>query len=347
MSTAPIMDAAASYYREQLAGSWVPRYLTDRGLAVARRYRWATGTAPGEWTALVDHLRILGWAEPAIVDAGLATLTKRGRLIDRFRDRVMLPIRTPDGDIIGFIGRTTNPDAPRWLNSPASTSYDKSAVLYGIYEARASLRNGATVALVEGPFDAIAVTEAGRGSVVGIATCGTALTPAHAELVAAHAVGPVVVAFDTDKAGRAATSRSWEVLHNAGITATNVALADGDAADTLHNQGPAALVAALTDAGQPLIQAALAAAIEPWEGYFHEPECRVAAMRATLPILAKLDTENAAEHTLLVAAALGINPAALTDSDAWLGMLATALNARSTTPTRTQPPTKPASVRLV
>lgn len=340
MSTAPIVAAASSYFRDQLRTSWVPDYLNGRGLNAATRYRWGTGSAPAEWTALVDHLRLDGWADTAIVDAGLATVNTRGTLIDRFRGRVMLPIRHPDGDTVGFIGRSTDPDAPRWLNSPASEVYDKTSTLYGIAEARASLRNGATVAIVEGPFDAIAVTESGRGSVVGIATCGTALTTAHAALIATHARGPVVVAFDADTPGRAATSRSWPLLHEAGITATNVALVDGDAADTVANKGPAALIDALTAHGQPLIQAALAAAIEPWEGYFHEPECRVAAMRATLPILATQDTATAATQTLHVARALGITPEALTDSDAWLGMLATELNTQQPR-ALTSPPPRP------
>ena len=318
-------------------GAWLPRQAWS-----ARRDSLSVGewSCPAAWDALVGQLRANGYDDPAILDAGLATRSTHGNLIDRFRDRVMCPLRTPIGDVVGFTGRSVDPGSPKWLNSPTSEHYDKSRYLYGIWEAAAALRNGATVAIVEGPFDAIAVTEAGRGSVVGIATCGTALTPAHADLIAQHAVGPVVVAFDTDTAGQTATSRAWEILHAAGISATTAVLSADDAADTLHTHGPDTLVNDLTSAATPLVSAALARAVEPWLGYFHEPECRVAAMRATLPILAALDTTDAATHTLLVARELGISADALTDSDVWLGMLADALNKRGATsdPIRPLPP---------
>ena len=119
--------------------------------------------------------------------AGLARRSRRGTLIDTFRDRAMLPIRSTDGTIIAFIGRAADhaaPGTPKYLNSPATSVYHKGEILFGLWEARDALASGVRPVIVEGPLDAIAVTTAGHGKYVGVAPCGTALTAHHTAALA-------------------------------------------------------------------------------------------------------------------------------------------------------------------
>lgn len=151
--------------------------------------------------------------------------------------------------------------------------------------------------IVEGVLDAIAITEAGKGAMVGVASCGTALTRAHVECIDPVACGPVAVAYDPDQAGRKATARSWKTLHAAGIDAIQADLPGGaDPALTIQLHGPAVLTEAITARARPLVQAALQAAIEPWVDQLDEVEARVAAMRSTIGILAQLEPIVAADQ---------------------------------------------------
>src|SRR6185437_12666799 len=119
--------------------------------------------APARWTALASHLRSAGHDNATIEAAGLARRSSRGTLIDYFRDRVMLAIRDEHGKVTGFIGRA-HPAAPgkvpKYLNSPDTVAFTKGSLLFGLHEARDQLTAGALPVIVEGPFDAIAVTAA-------------------------------------------------------------------------------------------------------------------------------------------------------------------------------------------
>ena len=186
--------------------------------------------------------------------SGLATRARTGHLIDRFRDRLVLPIRTHAGDIVAFIGRA-HPGAdsdriPRYLNSPDTALYTKSQHLYGLHEAGVHLARGARPVLVEGPLDAIAVTTGTAGRCAGIALCGTALTHAHLDALTAIVdlrQRGLVVATDPDEAGLAAAAKALTLLAGCGLSATAAALPPGDdPADTLHTHGPAALTCCAT-----------------------------------------------------------------------------------------------------
>jgi len=168
----PVLDDALQFYDSQLTSSWVPAYLAERGIDDATSRHWHIGYAPGGWTALTDHLRALGHHDDAIQAAGLARISSRGTLIDHFRDRVMLPVHDERGNIAGFLGRArpgTGPQIPKYLNSPETSSYRKGSLLFGLHQARDLLARGATPVIVEGPFDAIAVTVADPGRHVGLA----------------------------------------------------------------------------------------------------------------------------------------------------------------------------------
>lgn len=212
-------------------------------------------------------------------------------MIDLFRDRLVLPIHGPDGDIHGFIGRRnpthdTHTDAavaaakagPKYLNTPRTDLYDKSSVLFGLWEARDALAAGATPVLVEGPVDALAVTLATGGSFVGVAALGTALTDQHADQLTPSLTDDspgVVVATDADDAGWKAAQRAyWHLTARRGYP-THAQLPEGaDPADVLHHNGP--------DALQQLLAAARPLAT-PWSTTSPPPPQSAASPRTARP----------------------------------------------------------------
>ncbi len=244
------LAAAAAFYTAAAARSWVPAYLTGRGLPAT-----AAGYAPATWTALVDHLRAAGHTDQEILAAGLARHSSRGGLIDFFHHRAVLPITRPqDGSVVGFIGRKhpddTNDRAPKYLNSPTTMVFRKSDVPFGLTPRQvAALRAGADLVLVEGPMDALAVNLA-RPDLVAVAPLGTALTAGH--LATLNDIAPlagrrVILLLDSDAAGRAASARAWRTLADASVSdADTITLDEGkDPAELLATRGPGALAAAL------------------------------------------------------------------------------------------------------
>ena len=209
---------AERFYVGHLKRSWVPSYLAARGLNPATVTQWHVGYAPAGWTALIRHLRNLGHDDAVIEAAGLARRSSRGTLIDHFRDRVMLAIRDERGMIAGFIGRAhpkAGPAVPKYLNSPETAAYTKGDLLFGLHEARERLARGAVPVIVEGPFDAIAVTAADPERYAGLAPCGTALTGRQVTALGrAIDLGQtgVLVALDGDRAGREAAIKAYARL---------------------------------------------------------------------------------------------------------------------------------------
>jgi hypothetical protein len=134
-----VLLEAEQFYAGQLAGSWVPAYLRQRGITAAAMGEWHIGYAPGGWTAVTSYLRGRGHHDDAIQAAGLARVSSRGRLIDHFRDRVLLPVHDENGNLAGFIGRArpgTGPNVPKYLNGPATSAYQKGDLLFGLHHAR-------------------------------------------------------------------------------------------------------------------------------------------------------------------------------------------------------------------
>ena len=231
---------AEVWFRRQVERSWVPSYLAERNLPVPA----CAGYAPAAWTGLVDHARTLGYSDAVIHAAGLAVPTRRNTLVDRFRDRVVLSIRDHEGDVVGFVGRVhpSNADerAPRYVNSPAGGLYRKSDLLFGLADGVDALRAGATPVLVEGPFDALAVTAARAGRYVGLAPCGTAFTCGQAAALqrAADLAGrEVLLAFDGDSAGVRAAGGAVELLDRLDARVSVLVVPDGTDPGALHEHG--------------------------------------------------------------------------------------------------------------
>jgi DNA primase len=208
---------AARFFREQLEAGGEGRaaraYLEERGLTREVTAYFGIGYAPAGGDALV---RALGkkYGAKAFEAAGLMGRDQSGRAYDRFRRRIMFPIASVKGDIIAFGGRAMGDDLPKYLNSPETAIYKKSETLYNLDRAKLVIKERGYAVLVEGYMDAIAVMRAGVTNVV--ASCGTALTNEQIKLLARFAENRVVVNFDPDAAGQAATERSLALLleHN-------------------------------------------------------------------------------------------------------------------------------------
>lgn len=306
--------AAHAFYRDRVEHSWVPAYLARRSLSAALRQPWRAGYAPAGWTALTDHLRAAGWDDATLEASGLSRRARTGRLIDHFRDRLVLPITDGNGDVVAFIGRarpSAGDDVPKYLNSPATQAYDKSRTLYGLPEALRSLDAGAVPVLVEGPLDAIAVTEATSAHCVGVASCGTTLTGAHVDLLVQHvdlAGRPLVVATDRDDAGRAAAVRAYDLLTPYAADVRRADLGDADdPADHAHRLGPAAATAAYTSRSRPLVETVLDARLDRWAGRLPWIEGQVGATRDVAPLLLPLHGDVRAGCLRQVAARLQLD----------------------------------------
>jgi DNA primase len=246
-----------------------------------------------EWQAAgrqVNH----GEAGIEIEAAGLAHRSSRGTLIDQFRDRVVLPVRAADGQIAGFIGRArpgSAPNIPKYLNSPETSRYKKGDLLFGLHEARNVLKAGATPVLVEGPFDAIAVTCTGEGHLAGLAPCGTALTQNQAALLASNGnLGKtgVLIAFDDDPAGVKAALRAYRILRPLTAILRQPVLAGRDPAQILEQEGPRELHAVLNAETVSLLSVIIDADLDRWEHRMNETEGPILALRSAAIVLADL-----------------------------------------------------------
>ena len=251
---------AAEYYTSAFPGSWARTYLLERlpGTDLTSVAAVQPGYAPAGWTRLVDHLGGYGASDEELLTAGLAALTRDGRLIDRFRDRLVLPITRDSStgavEVLGFVARRHprhtdhTHGAPKYLNTPDTPLFHKGAQLY----TTGLLSKGVVPVLVEGPLDALAVTAAGAGRYVGLAPLGTSLTDeqAHQLALLAHHTGTApIVAADADPAGEHATERAYWLLTQHGLHPHAITLAPGsDPADTLTRHGSATLHRTLQEA---------------------------------------------------------------------------------------------------
>jgi DNA primase len=201
-----VMEKALEFYRAELKKS--PRaieYLKGRGLTgeVANRFR--IGYAPDDWQGLQKVFQ--DYADKALVEAGLV-IENEGKRYDRFRDRVMFPIYSARGAVIGFGGRVMGEGEPKYLNSPETPLFEKGREIYGLVQAREAIREAGRVLVVEGYMDVVALAQFDIG--YAVATLGTATTPVHVTKLLRLA-DELVFCFDGDAAGRKAAWRALEV----------------------------------------------------------------------------------------------------------------------------------------
>ena len=243
-----IHEVALGYFREQLAapgGAKIRDYLAqERGLTPDTIDQLQIGYAPQTRDALRQRLLKAGFSPLQAITSGLVTRRDDGGEVDRFRNRLMIPIMRDTGTVIAFGGRALDADqVPKYLNSPETPIYSKSRTLYGLNLTKGHVSKGKFALIVEGYFDFAQVHQAGGFPVV--ATCGTALTSPQAQMLRRFAP-KAVLCFDPDRAGQTAAERSSELLVSEGFDVNVVLLPGGEDPDTfMQKQGREAFVAEL------------------------------------------------------------------------------------------------------
>ncbi|MGR3890285.1 DNA primase [Pseudomonas sp. 1152_12] len=254
----PLLTAAADFYRQALKSHPQRKaavdYLKGRGLTGEIARDFGLGFAPPGWDNLYKHLSSDTLQQKAMIDAGLLVENaETGKRYDRFRDRVMFPIRDSRGRIIAFGGRVLGDDKPKYLNSPETPVFHKGQELYGLFEARKNNRNLDEIIVVEGYMDVIALAQQGLRNAV--ATLGTATSEEHMKRLF-RVVPSVLFCFDGDQAGRNAAWRALEATLSSlqdGRRARFLFLPEGEDPDTLvRSEGTDAFRARINQHAQPL-----------------------------------------------------------------------------------------------
>jgi DNA primase len=227
-------EIAAAYFREQLAapaGARARQQLKSRDVSAATIDSLGLGFAPHTREGLKARLLGQGFAEGILLQSGLLVRRESGEVVDRFRNRLMIPICRDAGPVIAFGGRQMDPDqgGPKYLNSPETPIYSKSRTLYGLNLTKAAVRTRGYAVLVEGYFDFAQVFQSDAAPVV--ASCGTALTTQQAQLLRRF-TNKVVLSYDPDAAGEGAAARSCELLVAEGFDVNVVVLDKGEDPDT-------------------------------------------------------------------------------------------------------------------
>lgn len=240
---------AAAFFTQQLnttpEGRAAKAYLLDRGLDSDAMARFGIGFAPSGGDALLRAMKPK-YNEKVLEASGLFSRDQNGRLYDRFRRRVMFPIANDSGKVVAFGGRALGDDLPKYLNSPETPIYTKSNLLYHLDRAKEALRQRDFAVLVEGYMDAIAVARAGVSNVV--ASCGTSLTEPQVKLINRF-TRRIIVNYDPDTAGQAATERSLTLLLEQGAEVRVLALPGGKDPDSfIRAEGAAAYIKLLNEA---------------------------------------------------------------------------------------------------
>jgi DNA primase len=305
--------AAAEFYAEQLLSPQARgarEFLAGRGFDRATAERYGCGYAPDSWEALTRHLRARGFTDQELVTAGLSREARSGSLIDRFRGRLMWPIRDISGDVIGFGARALGDgDGPKYLNTPETPIYKKSQVLYGIDQAKREIAKQGRAVIVEGYTDVMACHLAGVPTAV--ATCGTAFGDDHIQVLRRLLMdtdaftGEIIFTFDGDRAGQQAALRAFESDQKfLGRTFIAISPDNLDPCDLRLTKGDAA-VRDLVARREPLVDFALRQVIARYD--LDTVDGQVEAMRRAVPLVVRLkDREKQHGYARKLAGDLGL-----------------------------------------
>jgi DNA primase len=242
-----VLEAAQQFFREQLAASSTARrYLGRRRIAEDLAQRFGLGFAPDDWRCLAEALHPR-FTMRDLESAGLVSRPESGgEAYDRFRNRLMFPIRNASGRLLGFGGRTLGEDKAKYLNTAETERFHKGNLLYGLDHAKRAVRESGKALLVEGYFDVLASVESGVE--YAVASMGTALTPEQARLLARYA-DEIIVGYDGDEAGETASRRALSLLLAEGLGARRARFGAGQDPDSLRQEkGPEAVKKAVDEA---------------------------------------------------------------------------------------------------
>ncbi|MBM3742819.1 MAG: DNA primase [Actinobacteria bacterium] len=308
--------AAANFYREQLK---IPeaevgrKFLSERGFDSGAIEHFGVGFAPNEWDALTRVLRGEGFSIEELTSAGLIKEGQRGP-IDRFRNRLIWPIRDISGDVVGFGARKLASDAedtgPKYLNTPETPVYKKSQLLYGLDLAKKEIAKSRQVVIVEGYTDVMAAHLSGITTTV--ATCGTAFGDDHIRILRRLLMddetfrGEVIFTFDGDAAGQKAAMRAFDDDQKF-VTQTYVAVEpNGLDPCGLRQKGGDVAVRDLIARRVPLFEFAIRTELKKFD--LNSPEGRVSALNSTAPLIGKIrDASLRPEYVRSLAGWLGMD----------------------------------------
>ncbi len=253
-----VMSMAEAFYRQQLRTSSdkerAVNYLQTRGISGDDAKKFSIGFAPEGWNSLLTELKKHDIPENELLEAGLLSESDNQRRYDRFRDRIMFPIRNRKGDTIGFGGRILDQGEPKYLNSPETPIFKKGEEVYGLYELRKYCRDYNEIIVVEGYMDVVMLSHYGVEN--SVATLGTAVGRRQIELLLRY-TSKIVFCFDGDRAGRGAAHKamdeSFSVL-TAGKEVSFLFLPEGEDPDSYVKTHGKEAFQALVDQAAPLSQ---------------------------------------------------------------------------------------------
>src|SRR5512136_1812770 len=229
-----VTEAAQAVFARQVGEDRPRAFLERRGVTLELAANFGLGYAKGEWRALYDELR-RRFPERVLIAAGVVVEGEAGRVWDRFRDRLTIPIRLARGRLVAFGGRALGEETPKYLNSPETSLFSKSHVLFALDRATRAFAQASRAIVVEGYFDCIAMHHNGFAETV--ATLGTALSEHHAKELARR-VPKVVVCFDGDAAGRQAAVAAVRTLLGTALEVSVLLLPQGqDPDDAVRHEG--------------------------------------------------------------------------------------------------------------
>ncbi|WP_328326310.1 MULTISPECIES: DNA primase [unclassified Streptomyces] len=296
--------AAAQFYVEQLDSAEAEigrKFLAERGFDQAAATHFSVGYSPAGWDHLTRYLRGKGFSDKELITSGLSQEARGGKPIDRFRGRLMWPIRDISGEVVGFGARKLRDDdnGPKYLNTPETSIYKKSQVLYGIDLAKKEIAKSSRAVVVEGYTDVMACHLA--GVTTAVATCGTAFGTDHIKilrrLLMDNGSARVIFTFDGDAAGQKAALRAFEDDQKFAAE-TYIAIApDGmDPCDLRLAQGDES-VRSLVEPRTPLFEFALRQIISRYD--LETPAGRATALDEAAPVVARIKN-SASQHEVAV-----------------------------------------------
>lgn len=297
---------AADFYESLLQTSHEAtaprRYLEGRGFSPDDAKRWQIGFSPHGKDTLYRHLLQKKIGSKEIVESGLALVGDDGQHRDRFRGRIMFPVRDVSGHVVGFGARAMGDDQPKYLNSPETLIYRKAKILYGLNEAKTEMVRSGRAVVCEGYTDVIGLFKTGINDAV--ATCGTAIGEDHFALIKRFC-DRVILAFDADTAGAIASERGFGIHSKVGIEVLVAPIPAGkDPADLALTEG-AEGTQAILDEAVPLTRFVLEAEIARQR--IDTPEAKAKAVRAAAAILSTEPNRVArSEHAFWVARRIGV-----------------------------------------
>ncbi|AQX80106.1 DNA primase [Plantibacter flavus] len=305
-------QAAAEYFQQQLHDGDADlgrRFLGERGFDAAAADHFGIGFAPAGWDHLMKALRSRGFSDEEMLAAGLVSSGDRG-VYDRFRGRLIWPIRDTTGQVLGFGARRLRDDdkGPKYLNTPETAIYHKAQVLYGLDLAKRDISRGKRVVVVEGYTDVMACHLAGETTAV--ATCGTSFGVDHIKMIRRvmgddSATGEVIFTFDPDEAGQKAATRAFGEEKRFSAQTYVAVSSDGlDPCDLRLNRGDGA-IRKLVDGREPMFEFIIRRTLAGFD--LETVEGRVGALRAAAPVVAEIrDPSLRPGYTRVLAKQLGM-----------------------------------------